>query len=284
MSVFAMPFPMPSPPLAPSSLAAAADPLRLYELAVQCPAAEVDFLDRRFRLLRGRRAHSLREDFCGTAAVCCEWVRRRPGNRALGLDIDPAVLAWGERHNVAALPAAQARRVFLQCADVLAAQPAPVDIVAAMNFSYWLLKERAALLRYFQRVHAQLCPDGVFFLDAYGGYDAFRRLRERRTVADDGAGFTYIWEQAAYDPITAALRCHIHFAFPDGSRLEQAFTYNWRLWTLAEVRELLHEAGFVRVHCYWQGWDANGEPDGRFEPVQQAEPDAGWVCYLSAEK
>lgn len=285
-SVCCLPVPMPATAVAPASLAAAADPLRLYELAVQCPAAEVDFLDRRFRLLRGRSARSLCEDFCGTAAVCCEWVGRRKSNRAIGLDSDPAVLHWAQCHNLAVLPAGQARRVCLRCADVRAALPgvAPVDIVAAMNFSYWSIKERAALLRYFQRVYARLRPDGVFFLDAYGGYDAGRRLRERRAVADGASGFTYIWEQADYDPISAALCCHIHFAFPDGSCLAQAFTYDWRLWTLAELRELLAEAGFERVLCYWQGWDANGEPDGRFEPAQQAEPDAGWICYLSAEK
>ncbi len=79
------------------------------------------------------------------------------------------------------------------------------------------------------------------------------------------------------------MTCHIHFAFPDGSRLQQAFSYQWRLWTLPEIRELLAEAGFGRVVCYWQGWDAEGEADGVFEPADRADADAGWICYISAE-
>jgi hypothetical protein len=156
-------------------------------------------------------------------------------------------------------------------------------MVLAMNFSWWLIKERPALRDYFARVRERLRPDGVFLLDAYGGYDAFRIMTEERAIDDGGAGFTYCWEQADYDPISAHCRCHIHFDFPDGSRLERAFSYDWRLWTLPETREVLAEAGFRRITCWWQGWSADGEPDGRFQPVARAEPDAGWICYLSAE-
>jgi hypothetical protein len=153
-----------------------------------------------------------------------------------------------------------------------------------MNFSYWLLKHRAALKRYFKRVRRTLKDDGVFFLDAYGGYDSYRVITEERAIEYDGGDFTYIWEQEEYDPITGRLVCHIHFAFPDGSRLERAFTYDWRLWSLPEIRELLDEAGFKRVMCYWQGWDQDGNPDGIFTPVEEGEPDAGWIAYLTAEK
>jgi hypothetical protein len=78
--------------------------------------------------------------------------------------------------------------------------------------------------------------------------------------------------------------CHIHFAFPDGSRLDRAFSYDWRLWTLPELRELLAAAGFSRVTCYWQGWDDRGEPDGVFLPAEEGAADAAWICYLSAQR
>ena len=97
-------------------------------------------------------------------------------------------------------------------------------------------------------------------------------------------GFTYLWEQAKFEPIRNGLICHIHFAFPDGSRLDRAFSYDWRLWTLPEIRELLEEVGFRRVTVYWQGFDEDGEPDGDFQPAEEGEADAGWICYLSAEK
>ncbi|MGB5735301.1 MAG: class I SAM-dependent methyltransferase [Thiohalocapsa sp.] len=263
--------------------AAAADAHRLYERAVQCAEAEVNFFEQRFRLLRGRPARRLREDFCGTAAVCCEWVGRHRRNRAVGVDLDQTVLDWGLRHNLSDLRPEAVARVELRCGNAADADTERHDIVAAMNFSYWLFKERAALRRYFKEVRSALAEDGVFFLDAYGGYDAFREILEQREINDDDGCFTYGWEQEGYNPITGEMTCHIHFAFPDGSRLQRAFSYQWRLWTLPEIRELLVEAGFSRVICYWQGWDADGEADGIFEPVERADADAGWICYLSAE-
>jgi hypothetical protein len=266
------------------TLAESADPHRLYEQSVQCPEAEIDFIDQTYRKLRGKSARRLREDFCGTASVCCEWVTRRKNNRAVGVDIDPRVLDWGRANNVARLDAQQAERIRLLEGDVLTVDAGTQDVVCAMNFSYWLLKERAALLRYFRRVRRDLKDHGIFFLDAYGGYDSYRVITEERAIEGEDGDFTYIWEQETYEPITGRLVCHIHFAFPDGSRMDRAFSYDWRLWSLPEIRGLLAEAGFRRVLCYWQGWDENGDPDGIFVPVEEGQPDAGWIAYLSAEK
>ncbi|MCW8874544.1 MAG: class I SAM-dependent methyltransferase, partial [Gammaproteobacteria bacterium] len=72
--------------------------------------------------------------------------------------------------------------------------------------------------------------------------------------------------------------------FPDKSKMKRAFTYEWRLWTLPELQELLKEAGFSKVTVYWQGWDEDDEPDGDFQPATEADADPGWVCFLSAEK
>jgi len=278
--------PKPSSPLLANgpSLADEADRYRCYELSVQCAEADVDFIDQNFRRLRGRDARLLREDFCGTASVCCEWVERRRTNRAVGVDIDPEVLDWARTHNLSALTAHATERVCLVQEDVLRVDGTSPDVVAALNFSYWLLKERRAIKRYFERVHRLLKDDGVFFLDAYGGYDSFRVITQERAVEGDAGDFTYVWEQEKYDPITGRQVCHIHFAFPDGSRMDRAFSYDWRLWTLPEIRELLDEVGFGRVTCYWQGWDQEGNPDGIFTPTEEGEPDAGWIAYLTAEK
>ena len=32
--------------------------------------------------------------------------------------------------------------------------------------------------------------------------------------------------------------------------LKHAFTYHWKIWTIPEVLELLHEAGFAEVHVW----------------------------------
>ena len=265
-----------------STQADRADRHRLYELSVQYAASEIEFMDDTFKTLRKRRAKLLREDFCGTANVCCEWVSQRKSNRAIGVDIDSEVLDWGANNNLPRLSSSQRERISLLQGNVLTTETESPEIVSAMNFSYWLFKERGQLKRYFTRVLETLADDGIFFLDAYGGYDSFREIEEEREIEDED--FTYIWEQAKYNPIDNGLICHIHFAFPDGSRMERAFSYDWRLWTLPEVRELLEEVGFRNVTIYWQGWDEDGEPDGIFEPAEEAEADAGWICYLSAEK
>jgi len=265
-------------------MAATADRHQLYELSVQCAEAEVDFVDATFNRLRKRKAKLLREDFCGTANVCCEWVKRGSRRHAIGVDLDPEVLQWGRDNNLARLSKKRHERITLLKENVMDVQTEPPDVISAMNFSYWLLQDRAQLKQYFQRVHAALKDDGIFFLDAYGGYDSHKEIVEEREIDDGGKGFTYIWEQAAFNPITHAMQCHIHFAFPDGSKMRKAFSYQWRLWTLPEIQDLLGESGFHRVTVYWQGWDKRGEPDGDFKPTVSADADAGWICYLTAEK
>jgi len=261
------------------SMADKADKHRLYEKAVQCAEAEIDFVSDTFKALRKRQARLLREDFCGTANSSCEWVRRRPAHRAVSIDLDPEVLAWGREHNITALTRGAQRRIKLVCDDVMKAKTDPVDVVLAMNFSYWLFKSRETLCRYFRRVYDGLVQDGVFFLDAFGGFEAFREMEES-TEYDD---FTYIWDQAHYNPITGDYICKIHFTFADGSRLKNAFIYDWRLWTLPELMELLAEAGF-KPTIYWEGTDENNEGNGIFTPTRQGEADAGWIAYIVAEK
>ncbi|MBT6273147.1 MAG: class I SAM-dependent methyltransferase, partial [Chromatiales bacterium] len=240
------------------SLADRADKHQLYQDTVQCVEAEIDFVDETFKALRKRRAKILREDFCGTASTSCEWVRRRRSNIAIGVDLDEDVLQWGRTRNVTSLSSG-AKRITLLHEDVLKAQTPPADAILAMNFSYWIFRRRAHLRRYFERVLKCLTDDGIFFLDAYGGHEAF----EVKQDIQEYDGYTYFWDQAEYNPISGDMTCHIHFRFPDGSRLEPAFSYHWRLWTLPEIREVLLESGFSRATVYWQGTDEEtGDGDG----------------------
>ena len=262
------------------NMASKADRHVLYEDSVQCVEAEIDFVDDTFKKLRGRKACVLREDFSGTSNTSCEWVRRRKRNRAISVDLDPEVQEWGRKHHVKKLGKARDRITLLN-EDVLHVKTEPADIVLAMNFSYWLFKERDLMRRYFRNVYEGLVEDGIFFLDAYGGSEAYKEMRER-TKYDD---FTYIWDQASFDPITGDMVCKIHFTFPDGSRIKNAFTYDWRLWTLPEIREILLEAGFQRVTVYWQGDDEESdEGNGEFEPAEHGEADDAWIVYITAEK
>jgi len=262
------------------TMAEQADRHDLYEQSVQCTEAEIDFVDATFTQLRNRTAKYLREDFCGTGNTSCEWASRRKTNEAVGIDLDEEVVAWGRKNKIGKLKPDQAKRVELRIEDVMEAETSPMDMVLAMNFSYWLFEDRPTLRKYFERVRGALADDGIFFLDAFGGYDAPRVLKERTKFKKH----TYIWEQAYFNPINNHMRCHIHFKMKDGSKLEKAFTYEWRLWSLPEIRELLLEAGFRKAAVYWQGDDEDGEGDGEFFPTEEGEPDAGWIAYIVAEK
>ena len=131
---------------------------------------------------------------------------------------------------------------------------------------------------YFKLVHDGLKEDGVFMLDAFGGSEAIDE-QEEETEHD---GFTYVWQQESFDPITHDIVCHINFEFPDGSSLSPAFTYEWRLWTLPEIRELLLEAGFTRATVYWDMSDDDDDSD--YHAAEHGEADPAWIAYIVAEK
>ncbi len=261
------------------SLASKANKHVLYEASVQCVESEIDFVDETYRKLRNRDASILREDFCGTANSSCEWVRRRPTNVAYSVDIDADVQAWGKENHITKLSPEQQNRVNLLNADVMNPGAPASDLVLAMNFSYWIFKTRELMIRYFKSVYNSLNEDGVFILDSFGGYDAFREMEES-TKHD---GFTYIWDQSSYNPITGDGLFHIHFKFKDGSKLKHAFTYDWRIWTLPEITEMLKEAGFD-AEVYWEGTDDDGEGNGEFTPSRTGEADAGWIAYIVATR
>ncbi len=262
------------------TMAERADRHELYEASVQNVEEECKFVARTFKKLKGRPALSWREDFCGTAAAACEWVRQGENRTAVGVDIDPEVLEWGRNNRVTKLNAEQQARLKLIEGNVLTADTGLVDCVGAFNFSYWIFQTRPLMLEYFRRIRDTLKDDGVFFLDAFGGYEAYEEMKEK-TKYD---GFTYIWEQARYSPITGEMDCYIHFKFPDKSKLKRAFSYTWRLWSLPEIRELLLEAGFRNPTVYWEGTDEDGEGNGVFTPDDHGEADAGWIAYIVAEK
>jgi hypothetical protein len=258
-----------------------ADRYVLYQEAVQDPEGDVSRMQRMFARHFDRTPSRLREDFCGSALLACAWVRHRGHHEAIGIDLDPDPLSWGHEHNLSRLDPEQRRRVRLVEGNVLQFRGQPADVIAAFNFSYSVFKERSELLHYFKRARAGLAREGIFVLDAYGGPEA----QERRAETREHDGFDYVWDQDLFDPINHHTRCLIHFEFDDGSRLHRAFEYDWRLWMLPELRDLLAEAGFDAVEVYWEGTE-NGteEPNGVFRVRKRAEDDPAWIAYVVAVK
>ena len=258
----------------------------LYEASVQGVGTDLDFAARIFKKRNGRKPNDLREDFCGTAALACEWVKRSPKHRAWGVDIDRPTLDWGVAHNVTQLTP-QAGELNLLCADVLKVKTPPVDLVMALNFSYCVFKTRDLVRTYFKQVRKALKKDGLFIMDIYGGTEAVGTKLEPRKVDAftfaDGTkvpSFKYIWDQAEYNVIDHHVVNYIHFNIPGIGKIEKAFTYDWRLWTLPELQELLIEAGFKSAEIYLHGWTKDCESDDIYRRRTSYENALGWVAYV----
>ncbi|MCA9671666.1 MAG: class I SAM-dependent methyltransferase [Myxococcales bacterium] len=264
------------------TLAQRADKYRLYQKSVQCPDAEVPFFTRAYKRAFGRSPVILREDFCGTAAVSCEWVASKRGRVAYGVDLDPEPLTWGSDYNAAGLDDEARSRLHLIEGDVRSAETPPADVIAAQNFSFYIFKERQLLLEYFKAAYGNIAEQGVMVLDMFGGGEVWQDDHQEERQYKK---FNYIWDQHSVDPISHDATFYIHFYFPkDKSRIHRAFTYEWRLWTIREVRELLEEAGFARSVVYWEGSDGEGEGNGVYKPKKRAPADPAWVCYVVAIK
>ncbi|MDA0990100.1 MAG: class I SAM-dependent methyltransferase [Verrucomicrobia bacterium] len=262
----------------------------LYAAAVQSVEADMAFAARVFRRRNGRAPVRLKEDFCGTAKLACAWAALRPDHQAWGIDLDAETLEWGREHYWNRLGQA-AHRVHLIEGDVLTTRTPPVDVTLALNFSYCIFKQRETLMRYFDNVHHSLDTGGVLILDVFGGSGAFNPMHENRMVRDevDDAGrripqFKFIWEQQHFDAVSHEILCHIHFKLRQGRMLRRAFTYDWRVWSIAELRDLLAECGYTRTDVYTHGWDTDGESNGVYRPVKRMENTEGWIAYIVAAK
>ncbi len=261
------------------TMASQADRHALYEQAVQDPERDVRFFSKVYRRLRGHDAVRLREDFCGTAALCHAWAQSMPERTAVGVDLCEETMEWGRRRWIEPAGEEVASRIALVHGDVREARGPKADLACGLNFSYNIFKTRAELREYFEAARAGLDKDGLFFIDLLGGMES---MIEGVTDNDQG-DFIYRWEQARFNARTHELLCYIHFVFPDGSEMRRAYTYDWRLWTAPELRELLLEAGFSKVHFYWEKTDREGEGTGVFYEPSFVENQEIWWTYMAAE-
>lgn len=260
----------------------------LYEAAVQSVDTDLDFAQRVYSKHWTRKPLTLREDFCGTAQLAARWVQRHQKNVSWGIDLHQPTLNWGRQFHMDPLSIQQQKRLHLICEDVLEAATPAVDLVLALNFSFCIFKQRALLRSYFQAARKSLNPEGLFVLDLYGGTES---IMEKCDAVRDIPGFTtpqgqvipnfeYIWDQAKYNPINHHTTCHIHFNVPGYGRVDKAFTYDWRLWTLPEIQEIMIEAGFSNTEVYLHGFDEEGESDEIFRRRKTYENTLGWVAYV----
>ena len=252
-----------------------------YTRSVQSPDADVEFLRNTYKELKGEEPKTLREDFCGTFANSCAWVKMGNQFEAFGVDLDPEPIAYGRKCYFDKLSDGQKGRVHISEGNVLDPKLPKADVVAATNFSYFIFKERSLLKKYFKNVYKRLKDDSIFVLDCFGGSQCYEALEEETDYGD----FSYYWDLDEVDPVSNNVMYYIHFKLKgEKKNREKCFVYDWRMWSIAEIREILTEVGFSKVHVYWEGTTKDGEGDGNFTRVQKGEECEAWIAYIAAEK
>ncbi len=259
------------------------DKYSLYTRAVQSPETDVEFFSQVYEECRkGTKPRVLREDFCGTFRLAIEWVKASSKARAIGIDLDLEPLEYGRTHYLPALSPKQKARITTIQANVMSSSLPKSDIIAAMNFSHYIFKSRLLMKKYLRQCWKSLNPNGIMVMDAFGGTLCQESNLEETVFAKEG--FSYLWDQEFFDPITHHAIFHIHFKRKGEGRRSKVFSYDWRMWTLPELREILLDAGFVRTHVYWEGTTRKGEGNGVFKRAEKGEECESWIAYVIGER
>ena len=256
------------------------DKYEYYLASVQSPDTDAEFIEKTYREINKKKPEVFREDFCAAFALCCSWVKRNQKHKAIGIDLDPEPLAYGREHYLSKLSKDEQSRVNLIEGDVLDKKLPRADVIAALNFSYFIFKKRTQLLDYFKACHHSLKTDGILIMDCFGGPDCMEP-NEHETEHDD---FSYFWDQDTYNPINHHAQFYIHFKRKGEKKRKKVFSYDWRLWSLAELQDLAEEAGFKKSYIYWEGTDKDGEGNGIFKKSKEGEICGSWVAYMVAKK
>lgn len=252
---------------------------KLYEKSVQNHMADIEFIEEEFLTLRKRKPLTLREDFGGTGAMACDWVKRGKERQAWAIDLDPEPVEYGKKNHYSKLKGEEGERMSYVMGNVLENRDFKSDVVVGFNFSYFIFKKRQDLLTYFKKAYEGLKDDGIFFVDIFGGTECFQEIVEE-TEFDK---HSYFWDCDRYNPLSNEVLYYIHFK-KDGVKYEKAFTYDWRHWSVQEVKELMEEAGFSKVLTYWEGEDDDGDGDGVFKVSEEEENCESWVIYIAGLK
>ena len=251
-----------------------------YRQSVQSPELDVRFLQKCYRQLKKKTAIIFREDFCAAFAISCEWVKMGRAYKAVGVDVDKEPLEYGQTIYLSALKPHERQRIQLIQSNVLRVRSPKTDIIGVFNFSYSVFKERKTLKKYFLNVLKSLKSQGIFVLDCFGGSACYEANEE----SEEYKNFTYYWEQENFDPIFHQAMFRIHYKRKGEKKRKNVFSYDWRMWSIPEIRDLLEEVGFRKSHVYWEGNDNKGGGNGKFTQVTKGEECESWIAYIVAEK
>ena len=227
----------------------------------------------------------LREDFSGTFALSCCWVQSGSKRSALAIDNDCPTLEYGKKNYLPGLSEDEQARLETKLGDAIS-ESSPVDILAAFNFSYCLIHTRKELLEYFKKARASLNETGMIIIDLFGGSESETPEVQERDIDnnDQITPFVFEFERKSFNPINRIAHYGIHFKYPDGTELIDAFTYKFRMWSITEIRDLFEEAGFSKSLVYWEGFDEDGFGNGEFHASEEEENSLDWNSYIVGVK
>ncbi len=254
------------------------DKYDLYRRSVQSPDTDAEFMNDVYVEVRGKKPKVLREDFCGTFLISTEWIKLGSTNKAIGVDLDPEPIDYGKQKYLSKLKPGQIQRMQILEDNVLSKKLPHADIVCALNFSYFIFKKRDELKKYFSNVLGTLNRGGIFVVDLFGGSQCQDAIEDRTPHKN----FAYYWDQVGFDPVSHEALFYIHFRV-GGKKVEKVFTYDWRLWSIPEIREIMESIGFKKTHVYWEGTNKDGSGNGVFKRAEKGEACLSWIAYIVAE-
>lgn len=266
--------------------------LECYEVCVQSPRHVTKLLRDVYARREGAGTPSvLREDFAGTAAISRKWIveGKRAGivPRAVAIELDGATVhharVAGERDGL--LGQLELRQIDAVAAPIQAHDGC--DIIFVGNFSIGYIHTRPELVEYLARSRERLAlgnggfGGGVFVCDIYDSPSKFNLGCVHRRHPSRGKEIVhYTWEHRGADVLTAMVENVIHFRVEvDGEivqELFEAFVYRWRLWSIVELRDAMHDAGFENIEVF-------AELADRAHPVERGSdlPASGVVCIAA---
>jgi len=120
-----------------------------------------------------------------------------------------------------------------------------------------------------------LNPGGVMVLEQYAGPEACMTGSDIIELDDD---LIAIWEQESFNAVTHQGINYLHFRSADGQPVAKPFVYDFRIWSLPELSDLLYEAGFGQLQFFQMG----GEVTGNLEACSSAEIQDHWTVHIAA--
>ena len=260
---------------------------RLYEAAVQDPDQQVRQFRHCFESFYDHTPTVLREDFCGTFLISTEWVKQGKEFSALGLDLSKEPLEHGRTFNMPRLTEEEKKRIAIFEEDVRTVTPQKADVIAACNFSFFCLHKRTELLDYFRAARKSLKKEGILVLEMAGGPGFISNpFKETRKITyPDGPRegkkwFDYTWKHVSFEPISRNGHYSINFKMKDGTRYEDAFYYDWRVYTIPETCDALIDAGFSEAHVFWDFDEEAEAGENICELAERGEDDDTWIVYV----